>query len=109
MTLDHGNRREATPSRSVVHIRQELTVEIVAARTGTSVRRVRYLERQGLVSPINEEGSQRLYNEAAVERILLIERLVRDLGVNLPGAEVILNMRDRMLVLMEQLDRSSHS
>ncbi|MGD9711999.1 MAG: MerR family transcriptional regulator [Thermomicrobiales bacterium] len=83
---------------------QELTVEIVAARAGVTVRRVQYLERVGLIAPVRESRSQRLYNDQAIERIQLIERLMVDLGVNLPGAEVILNMRERMLSLLDELN-----
>jgi len=81
-----------------------LTVDIVAARAGVTVRRVRYLEREGLIQATAKESTQRLYNEQAIERIQLIERLMVDLGVNLPGAEVILNMRERMLTLLDELD-----
>ena len=83
-----------------------LRIEIVAARAGVSVRRVQYLERAGLVAPAVSGPQNRLYNEAAIERIQLIERLIGDLGVNLPGAEVILNMRERMLNLLDELDKS---
>lgn len=83
-----------------------LTIDIVAARSGVSVRRVQYLERQGLIAPLRPETSPRLYNEATIEQIQLIERLMDDLGVNLPGAEVILNMRERMLALLDELDRA---
>jgi DNA-binding transcriptional MerR regulator len=82
-----------------------LSVEVVAARAGVSIRRVRYLEREGLVQPVTVGGNRRLYNEETIERIQLIERLMGDLGVNLPGAEVILHMRERMLFLIDELER----
>lgn len=84
---------------------QGFSIEIVAARAGVTVRRVQFLEREGLIWPATVESSQRLYNEQAIERIQLIERLIVDLGVNLPGAEVILNMRERMLTLLDEIDR----
>ncbi len=83
-----------------------LRIDVVAARAGVTVRRVQYLERAGLVTPADADSPERLYNEAVIERIQLIERLMSDLGVNLPGAEVILNMRDRMLTLLEELERT---
>ena len=85
--------------------REGLSIEVVAARAGVSVRRVRYLEREGFVSPIDPASDRQRFDESAVERIRLIERLIGDLGVNLPGAEVILNMRERMLSMMDELDR----
>jgi MerR family transcriptional regulator/heat shock protein HspR len=102
------------PGRSSQHDRHEsismqttgLRIEVVAARAGVSVRRVQYLERAGLVAPAISDEQSRLYNEAAIERIQLIERLIGDLGVNLPGAEVILNMRERMLHLLDELDNA---
>ena len=94
-----GSGRQKNEVRSA-----QLTIDIVAARAGVSVRRVRYLEREGLIQATAEGSTQRLYNEQAIERILLIERLMVDLGVNLPGAEVILNMRERMLTLLDELD-----
>ena len=83
-----------------------LRVEVVAARAGVSVRRVLYLERAGLVTSEFSGPQTRLYNEAAIERIQLIERLMSDLGVNLPGAEVIVNMRERMLYLLDELEKT---
>jgi len=70
------------------------------------VRRVRYLEREGLVSPVDPSSHNRLYDELAIERVQLIERLMSDLGVNLPGAEVIMHMRERMLTLIDELDKT---
>jgi MerR family transcriptional regulator, heat shock protein HspR len=83
-----------------------LSIEVVAARAGVSVRRVRYLEREGLVAPVQRAGRTALYDEQAIERVLLIERLLDDLGVNLPGAEVILHMRERLLELAAELERA---
>ncbi len=100
--ISRGNSGRST---SAVRV-QGLTIDVIAARSGVSVRRVQYLERQGLVSPLTPESSPRLYNEATIEQIQLIERLMDDLGVNLPGAEVILNMRKRMLALLDELDRA---
>ncbi len=81
------------------------TIEIVSARTGVSPARVRSYERQGLVSPSPRSSGQRLYTEQTVIRIQQIERLTNDLGVNLAGAEVILNMRERMIELLDEIDR----
>ena len=81
------------------------TIEIVSARTGVSPARVRSLERQGLVSATPRPSGKRVYTEQTVMRIQQIERLTNDLGVNLAGAEVILNMRDRMIELLEEIDR----
>ena len=82
----------------------------VAARlVGLPPRTLRRFERLGLLD--GDFGSPRrararpLYTDADLERVRLIRRLVDDLGVNLAGAEVILNMRQRMLELRLELER----
>jgi DNA-binding transcriptional MerR regulator len=82
-----------------------ISIETVAARAGVTVRRVQYLQREGLVTPIDTASSIRYFDESAVDRVQLVERLIADLGVNLPGAEVILHMRERMFALLDEIDR----
>jgi MerR family transcriptional regulator/heat shock protein HspR len=57
---------------------------------------LRAYEREGLLRPARTDGNTRLYSEEDLERIDLILRLTKELGVNLAGVEVILNMRERM-------------
>ena len=57
---------------------------------------LRAYEREGLLRPARTDGNTRLYSEEDLERIELILRLTKDLGVNLAGVEVVLNMRERM-------------
>jgi MerR family transcriptional regulator/heat shock protein HspR len=76
-----------------------VTLQAVSTRTGVTTRRVRYLERAGLIDPAESEEHFRLYREETVERVLTIERLTNDLGVNLAGVEVILNMREQIIAL----------
>jgi MerR family transcriptional regulator/heat shock protein HspR len=64
---------------------------------------LRYYERMGLVKPTRSEGNLRLYSPRDIERLRKIIRLVDELGVNLAGVEVILNMADRMEQLQQQL------
>lgn len=63
---------------------------------------LRYYERAGLVKPKRSRGSIRLYSERDIERLRKIARLVDDLGVNLAGVEVIINLTEK-LELMQQL------
>jgi DNA-binding transcriptional MerR regulator len=84
---------------------QGISIETVAARSGVTVRRVQFLEREGLVSALDPASDSRYFDESAVERIQMVERLMSDLGVNLPGAEVILYMRERMLQMLDEIDR----
>jgi len=64
---------------------------------------LRHYETLGLVVPKRSEGNQRLYSQEDVERLRLICRLSDDLGVNLAGIEVILNLTEQMRELHEAL------
>jgi MerR family transcriptional regulator/heat shock protein HspR len=79
-----------------------VSLEAISTRTGVTTRRVRYLERAGLIGPAESEEHIRLYSEETIERINTIERLTNDLGVNLAGVEVILNMREQIIALRQQ-------
>jgi len=57
---------------------------------------LRLYEREGLLLPSRSEGNTRLYSDEDLGRLELILNLTRDLGVNLAGVEVILNMREKM-------------
>lgn len=78
-------------------------IGVVATRCGIHPQTLRQYERLGLVEPHRTRGNFRLYSEADIERLLRIQRLVNDLGVNLAGAEVILNMREQLLAMRRQL------
>ena len=91
--------------------RQPRYVIHVAARLcGLQPRVLRRYERLGLLDGDFGGAARRararpFYTDADLERVRLIRRLVEDLGVNLAGAEVILNMRERMLQLHEEMER----
>ena len=65
---------------------------------------LRLYERLGLLKPSRSIGNTRLYTDADLDRLEVILTLTRDLGVNLAGVEVILNMREKM----EQMQRQVH-
>ncbi|MBM3788871.1 MAG: MerR family transcriptional regulator [Acidobacteria bacterium] len=65
---------------------------------------LRLYERLGLLQPSRSEGNTRLYTDSDLERLETILNLTRDLGVNLAGVEVILNMRSKMELLQQQLE-----
>jgi MerR family transcriptional regulator/heat shock protein HspR len=64
---------------------------------------LRLYEREGLLSPSRSEGNTRLYTEQDLERLEVILSLTRDLGVNLAGIEIILNMRERMTEMEREM------
>jgi MerR family transcriptional regulator/heat shock protein HspR len=71
-------------------------ISVVAEMFSVHPQTLRAYEREGLLRPARTDGNTRLYSEDDLERIELILRLTKDLGVNLAGVEVILNMRERM-------------
>jgi MerR family transcriptional regulator/heat shock protein HspR len=66
---------------------------------------LRYYERLGLVQPTRSEGNRRLYSPRDIRRLLRIARLTDELGVNLAGAEVILNMARKMEKMRVEMGR----
>ncbi|MGH9715467.1 MAG: MerR family transcriptional regulator [Candidatus Acidiferrales bacterium] len=65
---------------------------------------LRLYERVGLLTPSRSEGNTRLYIDSDLERLEVILNLTRELGVNLAGIEIILNMRDKMADMQEQME-----
>lgn len=71
-------------------------ISAVAQRYNIHPQTLRLYEREGLLKPSRTEGNTRLYSDEDLERLETILSLTRDLGVNLAGVEIILNMRERM-------------
>jgi MerR family transcriptional regulator/heat shock protein HspR len=69
---------------------------------------LRLYERVGLLKPSRSQGNTRLYTDQDLERLEVILTLTRDLGVNLAGIEVILNMRDKMADMQRQMEEFIH-
>jgi MerR family transcriptional regulator, heat shock protein HspR len=65
---------------------------------------LRLYEREGLLAPSRSDGNTRLYTEEDIERLEVILQLTRELGVNLAGVEIILNMREKMSVMQRQIE-----
>ncbi len=71
-------------------------ISVVAQRYNIHPQTLRLYEREGLLKPSRTEGNTRLYSEDDLEQLETILSLTRDLGVNLAGVEIILNMRRKM-------------
>src|ERR1035441_53006 len=71
-------------------------ISAVAEQYGIHPQTLHLYEREGLLKPSRSEGNTRLYTAGDVERLEVILHLTRDLGVNLAGVEIILNMREKM-------------
>jgi MerR family transcriptional regulator/heat shock protein HspR len=65
---------------------------------------LRLYERVGLLKPSRSQGNTRLYTDEDLERLEVILTLARDMGVNLAGIEIILNMREKMVEMERQMN-----
>src|SRR6202165_5562129 len=65
---------------------------------------LRLYERVGLLKPSRSDGNTRLYTDSALERLEVILTLTREMGVNLAGIEIILNMREKMAEMQHQME-----
>jgi MerR family transcriptional regulator, heat shock protein HspR len=65
---------------------------------------LRLYERVGLLTPSRSQGNTRLYTDQDLERLEIILNLTRELGVNLAGIEIILNMRDKMAEMQREME-----
>lgn len=79
-------------------------ISVVSQMFSLHPQTLRIYEREGLVRPSRTVGNTRLYSEEDLVRIEVITHLTRELGVNLAGVEVILNMRSRMEAMQEQME-----
>jgi MerR family transcriptional regulator/heat shock protein HspR len=81
------------------------TISAVAEQFDVHPQTLRLYEREGLLKPSRSEGNTRLYTDGDLERLELVLSLTRDLGVNLAGVEIILNMREKMSAMQREFER----
>jgi MerR family transcriptional regulator/heat shock protein HspR len=81
------------------------TISAVAEQFELHPQTLRLYEREGLLKPSRSEGNTRLYTDTDLERLEIILSLTRDLGVNLAGVEIILNMREKMDSMQREFER----
>ena len=79
------------------------TISAVAEMYNIHPQTLRLYERERLLKPSRSNGNTRLYTQGDLERLEAILSLTRDLGVNLAGIEIILNMRERMRQMQEEM------
>jgi MerR family transcriptional regulator, heat shock protein HspR len=79
-------------------------ISAVAERYEIHPQTLRLYEREGLLAPSRSEGNTRLYTDDDLERLEVILKLTRELGVNLAGVEIILNMREKMEAMQKQIE-----
>ena len=78
-------------------------ISAVAEQYSIHPQTLRLYEREGLLTPSRSDGNTRLYTDEDLERLEVILKLTRELGVNLAGVEIILNMREKMEAMQRQM------
>lgn len=86
-------RESDSPVVSALH---HYVISVAARMCGVHPQTLRHYERIGLINPARTGGNIRLYSDEDIQRLQQVQRLIDELGVNLAGVEVIMNMTDRM-------------
>lgn len=81
------------------------TISAVAELYDVHPQTLRLYEREGLLRPSRSVGNTRLYEDSDLERLEVILSLTRELGVNLAGVEIILNMREKMAEMQREFEK----
>jgi len=85
--------------------RPRYMISVAAEIVGMHPQTLRVYETKGLVRPRRTPGNTRLYSEADIERLRLIQRLTGELGLNLAGVETVLRLEDELGRLQARLER----
>ncbi|MEX2103657.1 MAG: helix-turn-helix transcriptional regulator [Gaiellaceae bacterium] len=85
--------------------RPRYMISVAAELVGMHPQTLRIYEAKGLLRPSRTPGGTRLYSEADLERLRLIQRLTGELGLNLAGVETVMRLEDELRRLRSRLDR----
>src|SRR4051794_33105984 len=99
--------RAASPAAGgrVMDQRPIYMISVAADLVGMHPQTLRIYEQKGLVRPQRTRGNTRLYSEADIERLRLINRLTTELGLNLAGVEHVLRLEDQLRRMQRRLER----
>ena len=89
----------------MVDTRPRYMISVAADLVGMHPQTLRIYEAKGLVRPQRTSGNTRLYSEADLERLRLIQRLTTEIGLNLAGVERVLALEDELQRMRARLDR----
>jgi MerR family transcriptional regulator, heat shock protein HspR len=81
-------------------------ISVVSEMLGVHPQTLRIYEREGFIRPKRSGGNTRLYSEEDVEKLEMVLRLTRELGVNLAGVDVILSMREKMEQMQREMEET---
>jgi MerR family transcriptional regulator/heat shock protein HspR len=79
-------------------------ISVVSKNYGIHPQTLRLYEREGLLKPSRSDGNTRLYSDEDLRQLEVILNLTRDLGVNLAGVEIVLNMRRKMEQMQSEIN-----
>ena len=85
--------------------RPRYMISVAADLVGMHPQTLRIYEQKGLVRPKRTSGNTRLYSEADIERLQLIQRLTNELGLNLAGVELVLRLEDELRKAHARIER----
>ena len=85
--------------------RPRYVISVAADIVGMHPQTLRIYENKGLIRPKRTAGNTRLYSEADIQRLQLIQQLMNDLGLNLAGVEQVLQLQDEVERMERRLDR----
>jgi len=80
-------------------------ISVVATMLEIHPQTLRQYEREGLVEPSRTQGRMRLYSQRDIDRMKLILRLTRQLGVNLAGVDIVLQLKEQIDQMQEEIDQ----
>ncbi len=78
-------------------------ISVVAKVLTIHPQTLRQYEREGLICPSRTDGKMRLYSQRDIDKIKMIQRLTRDLGVNLAGVDIIIRLKDKIQAYEEEI------
>ena len=88
--------------------RPRYMISVAADLVGMHPQTLRIYENKGLIRPKRTSGGTRLYSDADIERLQLIQRLTNELGLNLAGVEHVMRLQDELVRMRKRLDRMEH-
>jgi MerR family transcriptional regulator/heat shock protein HspR len=88
--------------------RPRYMISVAAELVGMHPQTLRIYESKGLVRPKRTPGNTRLYSEADLERLRMIQRLTGQLGLNLAGVETVIRLEDELARMQRRLERLEH-
>ena len=80
-------------------------ISVVAQMLNIHPQTLRQYEREGLVMPSRTQGRMRLYSQRDIDRMKLILRLTRQMGVNLAGVDIVLRLKEQMEQMQEEIEQ----